>query len=93
MSIPKSGMLMSTLTHTRKSCSKRTSMLMSIFQDVDTYMGVLTSIPKSRMLMSTLVHTRNSCSKLISIFQDVGTYMGLLMSIDNKHIDNLTAGP
>jgi hypothetical protein len=68
-------------------------MLMSIFQDVGTYMGVLMSIPKSRMLMSTLVHTRKSCSKLISIFQDVGTYMGFLMSIDNKHIDNLTVTP
>ena len=67
------GYLISTLIDARKLCSLVISMLMSILQDVGTYMGHANEITTplgARKLCSLVI------SMLMSILQDVGTYMG-----------------
>jgi hypothetical protein len=74
------GYLISTLLDARKLFSLVITMLMSILQDVGSYMGRAYENPNMGYLMSTLIDARTLCSlvisMLISILQDVGTYKG-----------------
>ena len=70
---PDMGYLISTLIDARKLCSLVISMLMSILQDVGSYMGRAyeNTTPLGERKLCTLF-----ISVLQSILQDVGTYMG-----------------
>jgi uncharacterized membrane protein YoaT (DUF817 family) len=65
---------------TRKLCSLVISMLMSVLENVGTYIGRDYENPYIGYLISTLIGTRKLCSlvisMLMSILQNVGTYTG-----------------
>jgi hypothetical protein len=74
------GYLISTLIDARTLCIVVITMLMSILQDVGSYIGRAYENPNMGYLINTLIDARKLCSlvvsMLMSILQDVGIYTG-----------------
>ena len=96
---PYIGYLISTLIGTRKLCSLVISILMSILENVGTYIGRAYENPYIRYLISTLIGAWNLCSLVISMLmstlQNVGTYIwrayeNPFYRVSHKHADRHT---